>query len=383
MLYEILYTRDSKGKIRTWRMEQDNDKHRTIAGIKDGNLVTSKWTVAKGKNVGKKNETSPTDQATIEINNKYTKQLKTGYHKNIEDVDTITYIPPMRAKLYSSYADKLDLSSGNYIVQCKLNGMRCVASKRGLHTREGEEYVAVPHIWNSLKPFFDKFPHIVLDGELFNEDLRQQLNEISKLIRKTKHITDEDLRRSEELVRFHVYDGFGFNHELEQNAPYVKRKEHLDFIIDRFQGNVIPNHYLMHVEDYPVKSEKELMEVYNSFLAEGHEGAILRDITKGYEMKKTKNILKIKPEFDDEAKILEIHEGEGNWQGTAKTATLEWNGKVFDATFKGTFQEQSEVLKEKDKFIGQIITFVYNDLTGLGTPNFARIDLKNCFKGDR
>lgn len=47
--------------------------------------------------------------------------------------------------------------------------MRCVATKNGLFTRKGEKYISVPHIEEALKPFFDKHPESVLDGELFKK----------------------------------------------------------------------------------------------------------------------------------------------------------------------------------------------------------------------
>jgi hypothetical protein len=102
-----------------------------------------------------------------------------------------------------------------------------------------------------------------------------------------------------------------------------------------------------------------------------------------YEHKRSKNLLKVKPEMDSEAKILKVIEGSGNWGGTAKTATLDWNGKVFDATFKGTQEQLREILKNKSAWVGKTVTFLYNDITGLGTPNFARIDVDNCIKDDR
>jgi len=33
--------------------------------------------------------------------------------------------------------------------------------------------------------------------------------------------------------------------------------------------------------------------------------------------------------------------------------------------------------------LGKEVTFLYMGLTGLGTPNFARVDPDNCFKNDR
>jgi len=94
-------------------------------------------------------------------------------------------------------------------------------------------------------------------------------------------------------------------------------------------------------------------------------------------------LLKYKPEDDDEATIIDIIEGTGNWAGTAKTCTLEWKGKKFDATFKGTHEQGVDRLKHKKDWIGKTVTFLYTGLTGLGVPNYARIDPDNCFKGDR
>jgi hypothetical protein len=59
------------------------------------------------------------------------------------------------------------------------------------------------------------------------------------------------------------------------------------------------------------------------------------------------------------------------------------NGKVFDATFKGGREKLTQILKEKDDWIGQKVTITYNGWTGKGTPNYAQIDPNNCKVGDR
>jgi DNA ligase-1 len=375
MKYPELYSRDSIGNIRIWRMEQENDKYRTISGLANGEQVTSEWTVASPKNIGKKNETSAEKQAEVEIEARYKKQKKTGYFENIEDVDNFMYVEPMLAKLYKDYSDEIELSKGEWILQCKLNGMRCVATKDGLFTRKGERYVSVPHIQEALKGFFEKHPGAVLDGELFNYGLRQQLNEISKLIRKTVHITPEDLEKSKNLVHYYIYDGYGFG--LEKTHPYHERKQWIDF-------NIIGKYtHVAKVEDFQVGNKTELEQHYQNLVENGHEGAILRNKEMKYEHKRSKNLLKVKPEDDDEAEIVGITEGTGNWSGTGKIISLNWNGKVFDATFKGTYEQGVDFLKNKNKWLGKKVTFLYNGLTGLGTPNFARIDINNCIKADR
>lgn len=373
--YETLYSRDSLGNIRIWKMEQAGSKYRTTAGLQNGEQVTSEWTVVEGKNQGKKNETSSIEQATKEIEAKYKKQKKTGYFSDINSVDDMNYIEPMLAKLYKDYSDKIDFSEGEYILQCKFNGMRCVATKHGLFTRKGEKYLSCPHIEESLAPFFTKYPDAVLDGELFNNDLRQQLNEISKLIRRTVNISQDDLERSEKLVRYYVYDGYDFG--ISKDCCYKERKKWID-------TNVVELYkYIMPVKDYPIYSESDLDKYYSGFIDDGHEGVMLRFSNMGYEHKRSKNLLKVKPEDSEEAIIIDIKEGTGNWSGTGKTITLDWNGKIFDASFKGSYEEAVRFLKERKKWIGQNVEFLYNGLTGKGTPNFARVDGNNCLKLDR
>lgn len=375
MKYSELYTRDSLGNVRVWYMEQDGDKYRTISGLVEGEKVTSEWTVAKPKNKGKKNETTGEQQAASEVESRYKKQKKTGYFDKIGDVDTAQYVEPMLAKLYKDYHDEIDLGKGEWILQTKYNGMRCIATKDGLFTRKGEKYVSCPHIEEALAPFFKEHPQAVLDGELFNSKFRQQLNEISKLIRKTVHITDEDLKRSRELVHYYIYDGYGFG--LDKDHPYHERKQWID-------SNVIGNYtHAAKVEDFELKGKPDLDRHYQSLVDEGHEGAILRHRMMKYEHKRSKNLLKVKPEDDDEAEIVNISEGTGNWSGTGKIITLKWNGKEFDATFKGTQEQGTQFLKDKGKWIGKKVTFLYNGLTGLGTPNYARVDINNCLKLDR
>lgn len=373
--FPYLYTRDSSGNVRIWYMEQQENKYRAISGLVDGEKVVSEWTFACAKNSGKKNETTAIEQATKEIEAKYKKQKKTGYFEDIKDIDVSQYVEPMLAKLYKDYAKDIIFNNEEWLLQCKFNGIRCIATKDGLFTRKGEKHLSCPHIQESLSLFFQTHPNAVLDGEFFNNDLRQQLNEISKLVRKTVHISREDLELSKKLVKYYIYDGYGFG--LEKNHPYIERKIWID-------NNVIEKYlYVAKVEDFIIRNQEDLDSYYQSLVEDGHEGAILRRKDMKYENKRSKNLLKVKPEDDDEAVIVNIQEGTGNWSNTGKIISLDWNGKRFDATFKGNYEQGIDFLKNKEYWIGKTVTFLYNGLTGKGTPNFARVDINNCLKGDR
>ena len=74
-----------------------------------------------GMNIGKKNETSPEEQAISEATSKWEKKEKTGYTDNITAVDTCTaYVEPMLAKKYGDVEFSFPIYS-----QPKLDG--CVS----------------------------------------------------------------------------------------------------------------------------------------------------------------------------------------------------------------------------------------------------------------
>jgi DNA ligase 1 len=369
--YYTLYARATTGKVLEWLVEQQENKYRVISGQKDGQKVCNEWTVAVGKNKGRANETSDIEQAVAEIDALYVKKKKQKYKDSVEDIDVQTYFKPMLAKKYNDYKDKVDFFDGTWLISPKLNGMRCILSKDGAFSRTGERILTIPHIEKELAPLFEQYPGLVCDGELFNNDLRQKLNELISICRKTVNITAEDLVLSEQIVQYHVYDCFDSNNA---DYTYMKRFDFFNNEIGKY------NRYCRVVDVEFLCSEEHLNDRFAALLADGQEGAILRDKNSLYENKRSKNLLKMKSEMDSECVILDVMEGDGNWSGKCKTFKVQWEGKVFDASLKGTMEQALEIWNNKDQWIGRVATFLFNDVTGYSVPNFARIDYNNCFK---
>lgn len=366
--YPILYSRDSKGKIRIWEMEQNNERYRTISGLEDGEKVTSEWSIATAKNTGKSNETSDIEQATAEIEYKYKKQLKSDYFEDIKDIDQIRFIQPMLAK---GFLDRLDKIVYPVIVDIKYNGGRIITQKSGQFSRKGEKYQSVPHLYESVEFLFKKHATLFLDGEGYNHDYRFKLNEIMKLLRKTVHITNDDLRDSKNRIQYYVYDGYGWDNINKETKQFERRAALIKLLKD------IP--YIIPVKGKIAENEKDVWKIYEEYTSEGYEGAIVR-LDEPYQHKRSSALLKLKPENDSEGIIQDILEGEGNWSKTGKVIVLKWKDKIFNATFKGTYEEAAQFLKDKNKWVNKEVTFLYNGLTGLGVPNFARVDINNCIK---
>jgi DNA ligase 1 len=367
--YPTLYARATTGKVLEWLVEQNENKYRVISGQKDGQKVSNEWTIAVGKNKGRVNETSDVEQVTAEIDALYVKKKKQKYKDSVEDIDVQTYFKPMLAKKYNDYKDKVDFFDGTWLIANKLNGMRCIMSKDGAFSRTGERILTIPHIEQELIPLFEQNPNLILDGELFNNDLRQKLNELISICRKTVNITEEDLNTSEQIVQYHVYDCFDSdNPELDYTRRFIK----FSFMISQYPK------YCQVVGVSYLTSQECLEDIYNKLINDQQEGAILRNRNSLYENKRSKNLLKMKSEDDDTCIILNVMEGDGNWSGKCKTFTVKWNDKIFDASLKGTMEQAVEIWNNKDRWIGREVTFLYMGLTGKKVPNFARVDYDNC-----
>ena len=311
----------STGAVLEWDIEIEGDKYCTITGQQGGQKITSKWTVAEPKNTGQANATTAEQQAEAEAVAKWKKKIKReGYWEDIKDIDKKgRFIEPMLAQKLRDHPDKVVFPC---MVDRKYNGGRIVASVAGLFSRKGEQYMSIPHIEAALAPLFEKYPDLVLDGEGYNHDLRFQLNELMKILRTTKgsKLTPERLARSEKIVRLYVYDGYGFN-GIAEDTGNIKRREALKALLKD-----IP--YVVWVPFQRANTLDEVYAIYGEYVADGMEGAIIRNFDAPYEHKRSYNLLKVKPTDDSEGVITHIIEGVGNASGLAAKADcgLEWSG---------------------------------------------------------
>lgn len=374
MKLPILYSRNTDGSIQTWEIEVEGSRYRVTSGKLDGKKVSAEWTQAEEKNSGRANQTSPEQQALLETQAKFDKKCKSkGYYQSIKDIDSFKFVECMLAKKYKEYEHKIDFNKEKWVINIKLNGGRMLITKDGCFTRTGERYLTVKHIEEALEPFFNVYPDAVLDSECFNFELRERLNELMSLVRKTVHITAKDLALSRKIVQAHIYDGYIQNSAYDESAPYLKRFNYIKDLLKNIDGT-----YIKFIKNYEFKDKEEMLALYRSFLEDGQEGGILRRADMPYSHKRTRDLLKIKNEEDDEGIITNIRSGKGNWGNTGKIIGLQWKDKEFDATAKGTMEECAKLLNDKDKWIGKTITFTFHGHTGLGVPNYAQVNLKNC-----
>jgi DNA ligase-1 len=380
--YSTLYKVDSKGKLREWRMETDGARYRTVSGLADGKQVTSEWKDTVAKNVGRTNATTAEEQATAEVLAEYKKRLEGEYSATPTQAEGgFDFFKPMLADKWENRKDKLEYP---VFVQPKLDGIRCVITREGMFSRTGKPIVAAPHIWEVVKPLFRPYPQLILDGELYNHDLRDDFNKIVSLVRKTKPSTD-DLVEARQKIQYHIYDlpssetTYDVNAEEEHKQGRLKD---LEFIFEEYLNNGPAQAIVRMVPTQLAQNEDEADQAYAGYLADGYEGGIVRTGQGLYVNKRSKDLLKRKDFQDEEFKIVRIEQGSGNWAGYAKRVIFELpDGREATATLKGNQAFCAQVLSEADDYISGQVTVQYFALTPDGVPRFPIA--KTIFKGAR
>jgi len=331
--FSPLYKRDSKGKVRKWLLEIGADgsgrwAFRTVSGLDDGQKVTSAWKETQGKNIGRANETTAEEQARSEIESLYTKQRDKAYFDDVDSIDSFEKFKPMLAHDYAKRG--VTFEKGDVFAQPKLDGMRCVARADGLWSRGGKEIVATPHIYEALSSVFESNPTLVIDGELYNHNLKYQFDRLMSLCRKTKPTAD-DLKESREIVEFHVYDMY------DSEKPDLTFSERARIIADIIHclHLAIPNTMcIVSVPTLPIRDQDHLDETYAYWTELGYEGQIIRYDT-AYENKRSRNLLKRKDFFDEEFEVLNVQEGKGNWAGYVKRFVVNVDGEPVGCGVRG------------------------------------------------
>lgn len=351
-----LYKIDTKGNTRIWWLEYDNEKYRSHSGIMGGKIVSSGWTYPTGKNVGRSNETSVGQQVILEVDAEYVKKQHQGkYHTSLSQADTgAKFIECMLAGKY----DPKKHNKFPYYSQPKLDGVRCLVSKNGMQSRNGKPIVSAPHILEALELFFKAHPDVVLDGELYNHELKNDFEKIISLARKTKP-TKEDLAESAEMIQYHVYD------VVDPTMTFAERNAMLWSTYGIWTMTIQP------VPTVKVNSFEEIDEKLSEYLEWGYEGQMLRDPQGYYEGKRSKGLLKHKEFEDAEFPIVSIIEGKGNWAGYAKSIEIALpDGTTQFSGVRGSFDKLQEVLYNADDYIGTEVTVRYQNKTDDGKLRF-------------
>jgi len=254
-----------------------------------------------------------------------------------------------------NYEDKI-------FMQPKLDGVRCVIQYEQVdhfsrpikyevkaYSRTGKPWLNIEHILFNLKPWFALNPHIVLDGELYNHDLRDDFNKIISLVRKSKP-TDQDRLDAEKMIQFNCYDIIDESLTFEERNLFIR-------------DNVPRNHCVYHVNTVYAYDDKHAKANHKINLDNGYEGSILRTNDK-YACKRSHNLRKFKDFHDAEATLTGWVEGKGKRIGTiGKFTAVDSEGNEFGMPVMDKFKILQANFETMKDWVGQEATFTYFERT--------------------
>ena len=262
-----------------------------------------------------------------------------------------------KAMLAHKFDDKrVDWSQPVYI-QPKLDGVRCLFTKDGAYSRAGNKFMNIAHIELRLIPFFKQHPDVVLDGELYNHELKNDFEKIISLVRKQKPTSDDRLD-AKNLVQFHVYDYF-------DGVMYDSYKTRMQQLVN----SDIYNKDIKYVPAKLVDSYNYARDIHATFLSEGYEGSIIR-LDGLYKHGRSYDLMKFKDFSDTEATIIGYELGKGKRTGTlGKFIMLDDEGVQFGCPpGKGyNYKDLEEMLTNVADYIGKRATFTYFQRTQAGS----------------
>lgn len=395
-----LFKRDKSGKVRIWSIDHDNVSYWTTSGIyPDGKMQKTAPTFVEQKNVGKANETSLEQQVLNEVSSKIQHQIDLGFIYEIPDEEK-----RFEVSLANKYQDRVEKNKLDfpYIVEPKLDGIRCYLKNCDgiirMFSRKHKEFKSVPHLKENrfIIEFFKKYPDAILDGELYNHELKDDFNKIVSLVKKTKP-TDADLEESKKIVEYHCFDSY---YPSEQQLKYVERKVRVGEIISDIRGtDILFKETFVTCEEVKivglffiqqksnneygwwlniVQTEEKSDEFLVNQLKFGYEGIMLKKNVP-YFFGRSFDMLKYKKFFDKEFKIVDFEEGNGNLVGIAAAVICETeDGQTFKAGVMGTQDYARDLFTNKDLYKGKMATIVYQALTPMkdgkgGVPRFGKM----------
>lgn len=374
------------GKIKTWSIRVLERVSRgvieTTHGYVDGKKQVNEKVISTGKNIGKKNETTPLQQAVSEAKASWIKKKESGYSPigvgtsaiPVSDITDGVATVNLDAKDESDEDDSgrgkgIDkdvpspmlahdfLKRGKSIkfpcyAQRKYDGTRCVAmSGKGLFSRNKKRYPHLDHIVAEI----NKLPNtIILDGELYSDTLTFQ--EIVGIVK--RETLKEGDQEKQLQIKLHVYD-------IINKAPYEERYANLQILFNKYKFK-----HIVLVKSDICESEEKIKELHAQYVAEGYEGLMLRNKTGLYKNSRAVDLQKFKVFFDGEFKIVAFKEGVA-----AETGCVIWvceaeNGLQFACRPRGTREEREVLYSDGDKYIGKMLSVRYQEMTDSQVPRF-------------
>jgi DNA ligase-1 len=390
-----IYGVDKAGKTKAWTARiyrdvlNDNATAEIEYGQLDGKKQTTRREYTEGKNLGKKNETTPMQQCLSETRRKWQDKMeKEGYSlvipnsetqtNSVDNVDSainvdsatnvhsVVKVFPMLAHTYEPVSSKNKKNGIVFpcYVQPKLDGLRCICylvpngssgeSKVVAQSRTGAYFESVEHICAELRPILLKTPGLILDGELYTAEL--PFEELAGLIKRKKASDASDVQR----IKYHIYD-------MVVDGDYSERHDRIVGAISKADKC----HHLEMVDTRLINGLSEFRQAFGEYVAAGYEGIMLRNADGVYRQNyRSHDLQKYKEFLEAEYPIVGFKEAAGRDAGTVVWVCATAEEREFSVRPRGTQEQRRQWFQDAPQYVGKLLTVIYQELSELNVPRF-------------
>ena len=324
------------------------------------------------------------NQALLQAKKQYLDKTREGYSLP-ESTNPFEYIIPAQlACTYRSPDAKTAKKSNERMIadkefercpvacQVKIDGQRCRVintEDRGIlmYSRTNCVIDWNEHIREELSIFYRYLPvGVGIDGELQGSGVFEDTS--SKIRQKHNcHVDNED-------IKFYIFDLI---------VPEVTLEDRITILFDAFdkyRESHKNNHFFLLQHSY-ARSHQDIVDLMDQAIEKGYEGLMIRffagqnpnktQLQKSwYKGKRNANLLKYKPFEDEEGTVIDIVQGKDRNEGAAIFVLRDPRGNEFRCVPHGTLDDLRMYYSDKEKYIGQLYTYKYQELTKYGIPRF-------------
>jgi len=346
-----LYKINSRGKKQYWKIRTTDKSYIVAYGQEGGKEQETEVIVPAGKNIGKANETTVSEQVELEAKSLWQKQIDKGYGETASQAQKESFIRPMLAQSYDKHAKKIIFPC---YAQPKLDGCRALFHDGKLLSRKGKDFTSVPHIIQEAIDLVQDYPGLILDGELYNNS-----NTFQDLI---SYIRREEPSKETEVVEYWVYDCFYPDKIMSFEERYT--------LLLAIHSTYMPSHIQL-VDTIIVKDAATVSDYHSEIVGDGYEGIMLRNKLAPYLMdKRSYDLQKVKSFTDAEFEIVGFERNKGRQSNQCTIICKTAEGKEFGAKPMGDEAKREWYLDNIQSLIGKMATVKYFELSEDNIPRF-------------
>lgn len=289
------------------------------------------------------------------------------------------------ANKYQDFIKKKNYKTTKYFYcSPKLDGHRLFYMNGKLFSRSGKEYVGFEHIIEELKVIENSYNNIFIDGELYSDKL--DFNSIASKINSSVNFSEEEKKE----LKYYVF-AIG---SLDENNKEYNETINMIETLKNIQNNNRFNYIKFIKYELIDNNIDKIHSKCLGYMEQGYEGIMLRDVNNSYDFKRSDNLLKYKIFEENDFIIKELLEGtkgtdrENNLGSISCYGTVDYNRNnvevVFNANFKGTDEERTNLWNIKDELKGKLVEVKYQGISQDKSGNYSlRFPVATKIKIDR